>query len=270
MSDSSSSTEGAREEAHNDAVEVVRLSSIRKKIGKHMRASRTEAAHTLMAMEVDYAAVKAARDIAKAEGRPLSYLPFISLAVASGIRAFPHVNATVDEKELHVFTGLNLGIAVDLDFQGLIVPVVHRADALDLFALAAEIEDLAERARNKKLKPENVADGTFTITNAGGFGTLFTGAIINQPQVAILSTDGITPKPVAIARDDGDSHNISDANPDRNSDPDYDVVVHPIGVLALSWDHRAFDGAYAAAFLQHLKTELEQRDWLSELNRRSS
>jgi pyruvate dehydrogenase E2 component (dihydrolipoamide acetyltransferase) len=235
-------------------VEIVRLSSIRKKIGKHMRASRAESAHTLMAMEVDYVAVKAARDGAKAAGQSLSYLPFIARAVASGIRAFPHVNASLGEKELHVFARLNLGIAVDLDFKGLVVPVIHGADSLGVAALAVEIEDRAERARNKKLTPGDVAGGTFTITNAGGYGTLFTGAIINQPQVAILSTDGITPKPVAIAREDGD----------------YDVEVRPIGVLALTWDHRAFDGAYAAAFLRHLKTELENRDWLAELNGSSS
>jgi 2-oxoglutarate dehydrogenase E2 component (dihydrolipoamide succinyltransferase) len=203
-----------------------------------------------MAMEVDYLAVKTARDAAKAAGQPLSYLPFIALAVASGVRSFPHVNASLGEKELQVFKQLNLGIAVDLDFKGLVVPVVHAADTLDVAAIAREIEDLATRARSKKLKPEDVAGGSFTITNAGGYGTLFTGAIINQPQVAILSTDGIVPKPVAVARPDGG----------------YDVEVRPIGVLALSWDHRAFDGAYAAAFLRHLKTELESRDWLSEIN----
>jgi 2-oxoglutarate dehydrogenase E2 component (dihydrolipoamide succinyltransferase) len=242
-------SENASEEAPKGAVQVVKLSSIRRRIGKHMLASRAESAHTLMAMEVDYVAVKAARDAAKALGRPLSYLPFISRAVASGIRAFPHVNASVVEGALHVFPRLNLGIAVDLDFQGLIVPVVQAADSKDLFTLGEEIEDLAQRARTKKLKPQDVNDGTFTITNAGGDGTLFTGAIINQPQVAILSTDGITPKPVAIAREDGG----------------YDVEVRPIGVLALSWDHRAFDGAYSAAFLRHLKTELEGRDWLAEI-----
>lgn len=225
------------------------FSAIRRKIAKHMTASRATAAHTLMAIEVDYGAAQAARDEARKAGESLSYLPFIARALIDAVERFPRVNASIIEDALHIYPVLNLGIAVDLDFEGLIVPVVRGLADKTLSALASEIDDLAARARARKLHPDEVAHGTFTITNAGGYGTLFTGAIINQPQVGILSTDGIKPKPVAIARDAGT----------------YDIAVRPIGVLAFTWDHRAFDGAYAAAFLQRLKDKLETTDWCAEV-----
>lgn len=230
-------------------VSVERLSHIRRRIGKHMVTSRATSPHTVMAMEVDYAAVRAARDEAGRLGRSLSYLPFIASAVAGAIFDFPRVNASIVGDDLHVFPRLNLGIAVDLDFEGLIVPVVRDVGEKSLSQVSSEIEDLAARARGRSLTPDEVAHGTFTITNAGGYGTLFTAAIIHQPQVAILSTDGIAPKPVAVARDGGG----------------YDVEVRPIGVLTLTWDHRAFDGAYAAAFLKRLKGDLETLDWLTAI-----
>jgi 2-oxoglutarate dehydrogenase E2 component (dihydrolipoamide succinyltransferase) len=129
------------------------------------------------------------------------------------------------------------------------VPVVHDADGKRLRALAREVADLADRARTKKLGADDISGGTFTITNAGGYGTLLTRPIINQPQVGILSTDGIKPQPVAVQLPDGS----------------YAVAVHHVGNLALSWDHRAFDGAYASAFLARIKEILETRDWAAEL-----
>ena len=230
-------------------VRVEALSNIRRRIGKHMATSRATSPHTVVAMEVDYTAARRARDEAKRTGRSLSYLPFIASAVARSIVDFPHLNASIVGDELHVFPRLNLGVAVDLDFEGLIVPVVRDVARKSLAALADEIDDLATRARRRTLKPDDVAHGTFTVTNAGAFGTLFTAAIIHQPQVAILSTDGIMPKPVAVSRGDGS----------------YAIEVRPIGVLTLTWDHRAFDGAYAAAFLKRLRTEIESRDWLADL-----
>jgi len=240
------------EAAPKGEIRVERLSNLRRRIGKHMVASRAAAAHTVMAMEVDYGAASEAREQAKQAGGPSSYLPFVARAVAEAIVDFPHVNASIVGEELHVFARLNLGIAVDLDFEGLIVPVVRGVADKSLVVLGAEIEDLARRARTKSISPNEVAHGTFTITNAGGYGTLFTAAIINQPQVAILSTDGIMPKPVAATREDGG----------------WDVVVRPMGVLTLTWDHRAFDGAYAAAFLKRLKTEIETREWSADVSRR--
>jgi 2-oxoglutarate dehydrogenase E2 component (dihydrolipoamide succinyltransferase) len=229
-------------------VRVEHLSNIRRRIGKHMATSRATSPHTIMAMEIDYTAVREARDEAKRAGRVLSYLPFVAAAVGYAIADFPHVNASIVGEDLHVFPRLNLGIAVDLDFEGVIVPVVRGVKDRSLAGLARTIEDLAARARARNLTPDEVAHGTFTITNAGGYGTLFTAAIINQPQVAILSTDGVAAKPVAVARNDG-----------------YQVEVRPIGVLTLTWDHRAFDGAYAAAFLRRLRTEIETRDWVADI-----
>ena len=129
---------------------------------------------------------------------------------------------------------VHLGYAVDLEFQGLMVPVVHNADAKRLRALAREVADLAARARSKQLGPDDIAGGTFTITNVGSYGTTMTFPVINQPQIAILSTDGVKKRPVVIEQSDG-----SDA-----------IAVRPTGLLALAWDHRAVDGAYAAAFLR--------------------
>ena len=234
--------------------ETIPFSNIRKRTAEHMVRSLSTSAHTLVVTEVDYENVERVRvpikDQFKAEeGVSLSYLPFIARAVIDAIREFPHVNASVGDNELIVHHYVNLGIAVDLNFEGLIVPVVHNADGKRLRALAREVADLANRARGKKLGADDIAGGTFTITNAGGYGTLLTGPIINQPQVAILSTDGVKMKPVAVAV----------------GDDDWAVAVHPIGNLAISFDHRAYDGAYAAAFLGKVRDILETRDWAQEL-----
>jgi len=234
--------------------QIIPFSKIRRITAEHMVRSKATSAHTLVVVEVDYEGVdkvrRAVRDSFKAaEGHSLTYLPFVSRAVVDAIAEFPHVNASVGDDQLIVHRYLNLGIAVDLNFEGLLVPVIHDADGKRLRALAREINDLATRARTKRLNADDIAGGTFTITNAGPFGTLLTAAVINQPQVAILSTDGVKKKPVAIELPDG-----SDA-----------IVVHPVGLLALSFDHRAFDGAYAAAFVSRVREILETRDWSQEL-----
>ena len=218
-------------------------------------AASATSAHTLVVIEVDYDNVEKVRNKEKGKFKEprasrSRYLPFIARAVVDAIREFPHVNASVGNDELIVHGDVNLGIAVDLNFEGLIVPVVHDADGKRLRALAREIADLASKARTKKLGADDIAGGTFTITNAGGYGTLITGPIINQPQVAILSTDGVKPQPVAVPLDGGSG---------------YGIAVHPVGNLAISFDHRAFDGAYAAAFLAKIREILETRDWATEL-----
>ncbi|HEX9530056.1 MAG TPA: 2-oxo acid dehydrogenase subunit E2, partial [Acidimicrobiales bacterium] len=162
---------------------------------------------------------------------------------------FPHVNASVGDDELIVHHDVHMGYAVDLNLEGLIVPVVHNADAKRLRAIAREVADLAARARAKKLTADDIAGGTFTITNPGPFGTLVTAPIINQPQVAILSTDGVKKRPVVVTLADG-----TDA-----------IAIHRVGNLAISFDHRAFDGAYASAFLAKVREILETRDWAQEL-----
>ena len=234
--------------------EVVPFSNIRKRTAEHMVRSLDTSAHTLVVMEVDYDGVDRVRSSVKdkfkaEEGVSLTYLPFIARAVIDAIREFPHVNASVGDNELIVHHDVNLGVAVDLNYEGLIVPVVHGADGKRLRALAREISDLANKARSKKLGMDEIAGGTFTITNAGGYGTFMVAPIINQPQVAILSTDGVKMRPVAVKIDDGE----------------YGIAVHPVGNLALAFDHRAYDGAYASAFMAKVKDILETRDWSQEL-----
>jgi 2-oxoglutarate dehydrogenase E2 component (dihydrolipoamide succinyltransferase) len=159
------------------------------------------------------------------------------------------VNATVGDGELVIHGGVHLGVAVDLDFEGLIVPVVRDAQTKRLAALGAEIADLAARARGKHLTPDDVAGGTFTLTNPGPYGTTISAPIIHQPQVAILSTDGVRRRPVVVDLDDGTET----------------IAIHPVGILGLSFDHRAFDGAYASAFLARVREILETRPWEVEL-----
>ena len=233
---------------------IIPHSNIRRRTAEHMRRSLDTSAHVYASIEVDFEAVdrvrRAEKDRWKAEeGFSLTYLPFISRAVVDAIHDFPEVNATFSDEALVVHNYLNLGIAVDLDFKGLMVPVIRDADGKRLRAIAREISDLAARARSKKLSPDDIADGTFTITNPGPYGTLLTLPIINQPQVAILSTDGVKRRPVVIDLPDGSEG----------------IAIHSVGNLALTWDHRAFDGAYAAAFLARVKQNLETRDWAAEL-----
>ena len=179
------------------------LSNIRKRTAEHMVRSIHTSAHVYVSIEVDYEGVdkvrRANKDAWKAEeGFSLTYLPFVARAVADAIHEFPEVNATFTDEALVVHNYLNLGIAVDLDFKGLMVPVIRDADGKRLRQLAREVSDLAGRARSKKLTPDDIQGGTFTITNPGPFGTLLTLPIINQPQVAILSTDGVKRRPVVV------------------------------------------------------------------------
>jgi pyruvate dehydrogenase E2 component (dihydrolipoamide acetyltransferase) len=227
---------------------------IRRATAEHMRRSVDTSAHVYASIEVDFDAVDRVRAARKEqfkadEGFSLTYLPFVSRAVIDAIRDFPNVNASFGEDELIVHNYVNLGIAVDLDFEALLVPVVSGADGLRMRAIGRAITDLAARARSKKLSPDELSGGTFTITNPGPYGTTMTMPIINQPQVAILSTDGVKRRPVAVDLPDG-----SEA-----------IAIHPTGNLTLTWDHRAFDGAYAAAFLHRIKELLETMDWEQEL-----
>jgi len=238
----------------NERDTVIPHSNIRRRSAEHLRRSLDTSAHVYASIEVDYEGVDRVRRASKEgwkaeEGFSLTYLPFVSRAVVDAIHEFPEVNATFTDDALIVHNYLNLGIAVDLDFKGLMVPVVRDADTKRMRAIAREISDLAGRARSKKLTPDDISDGTFTITNPGPYGTLLTMPIINQPQVAILSTDGVKRRPIVVELPDGGES----------------IAIHSVGNLALSWDHRAFDGAYAAAFLHKVKELLETRDWAAEL-----
>jgi pyruvate dehydrogenase E2 component (dihydrolipoamide acetyltransferase) len=233
---------------------VVPLNKIRRATASHMTRSIATSAHTLQAVEVDFQNVERVRNARGAdwkarEGFALTYLPFVCAATCEALAEFPLINATFGNDALIVHRRINLGIAVDLGFEGLLVPVVRDANHKNAGGLAREINSLVQKARANSLSPDEVSGGTYTISNSGSFGTLITAPIIHQPQVAIVSLDGVHKKPVVIEGPDGDA-----------------IAIRPIGVLAQSFDHRAFDGAYSAAFLRRLKQALETRNWLVELN----
>jgi pyruvate dehydrogenase E2 component (dihydrolipoamide acetyltransferase) len=234
--------------------EVIPFTKIRRLTAEHMTRSKSTSAHTLMVKEIDYEHVEDLRRSQGAafkdrEGFSLTYLPFNAVAALTALRDFPHLNASVGDDELIVHHDLNLGIAVDLDGNGLVVPVVRNADSYNVRSIARKIRELAQGARTKKLTLDEMSHGTFTITNPGPFGTLMTGAIINQPQVAILATDGVVRKPVVVG--DRSNHEA--------------IAIHSVGNLALTFDHRVIDGAYAAQFLARMSEILQTRDWASEL-----
>jgi pyruvate dehydrogenase E2 component (dihydrolipoamide acetyltransferase) len=233
--------------------EVVPFSNIRRRTAEHMVRSKAISAHTLVSVEVDFEGVEKVRtslreQFMKEEGFSLTYLPFISRAALEALRTYPRLNASVGDDALIIHKDIHLAIAVDLDLDGLIAPVIHNADTKRLTGLAREIHDLAHRARTKQLSADDIARGTFTITNPGPFGTMITYPIINQPQVAILSTDGIHRKPVVVRLPDGSET----------------IGIHSVGVLAIAFDHRVIDGAYAAAFLARMREIIETWNWAQE------
>jgi pyruvate dehydrogenase E2 component (dihydrolipoamide acetyltransferase) len=234
--------------------EVIPFTNIRRRTAEHMVRSKATSAHTLMVKEIDYERVEQVRRAHGArfraeEGFNLSYLPFAARASVDALEEYPNLNASIGDDALIVHHDVNLGIAVDLDNEGLIVPVVHNAEELNLRGMARRIRDVADRARNKRLSLDDISGGTFSITNAGPFGTLITGAIINQPQVAILSTDGVARKPVVVELPDGTES----------------IAIHSVGLVAMTFDHRAVDGAYVARYLARLAQILNERDWAGEL-----
>ena len=236
------------------ADEVVPFTNIRRRTAEHMVRSKATSPHTLVVKETDYERVEQVRRehggrFRAEEGFSLTYLPFVARATVEALEEWPYLNASVGDDSLVVHHEINVGVAVDLDHHGLIVPVVRRAEELTLRGLARRIHELADRARTKKLSADDIAGGTFSITNAGPFGTFLTAPIINQPQVAILSTDGVTRRPVVVTAADG-----SEA-----------IAVHSVGLLCLAWDHRAVDGAYAAAFVARIAEIVATHDWASEL-----
>jgi len=233
---------------------VEELNKIRRITGQAMLTSRASAPHAITIVQVDYEGVErvrqAHRDQFKAdEGYSLTYLPFISRAVVDALHEFPHMNASMGDGAVILHDAVHLSVAVDLGFEGLIAPVVRDAHDKRLRAIASDIHDLAARARNRQLGPDDISGGTFTLSNSGSYGTLIVVPIINQPQVAILSTDGVSRQPVVAV----DAFGVES------------IAIHSVGNLTLSWDHRAFDGAYAAAFMQRVKEILQTRDWAAEI-----
>lgn len=229
--------------AEGDRVE--QMSVIRKKIAEHMVQSRRTSAHVTTVYEIDMTRIAKLRDQHKDSflertGTKLSFMPFIFQAVTSALRKFPIFNAQVNGDQIIYKRDINLGMAVALDW-GLIVPVIKRADDLSISGLARAANDLAERARTKQLKPDEVGGGTFTITNPGVFGGLFGTPIINQPQLAILGVGKIEKRTKVLTTPDGDDY----------------IAIRSLVYFALSFDHRVIDGADAERFLAYIKEELE-------------
>jgi 2-oxoglutarate dehydrogenase E2 component (dihydrolipoamide succinyltransferase) len=226
------------------------MSMMRRKIAEHMVLSLRTSAHVTTFFEVDFTNIARLRDGVKKSfeernGTKLTFMPFVIKAVIDGLKAFPVVNASVDGENIVYKQDVNIGMAVALDW-GLIVPVIKQADALSLVGLARATQDLATRARNKQLKPDEISGGTFSITNFGTYGGYTATPIINQPQVAILGLGGIHKRPWVIETDDGDA-----------------IAIRHIGVMSLSFDHRLIDGAIADQFMAHLKKTLETTDFSS-------
>ena len=232
--------------------EVVKLSRMRLITADLMVRSLKTSAHVWTSVEVDFEHVEQVRqrhreEFKKQEGVSLTYLPFIARAVCDALREFPAVNCSVDieNKTMTLHHYVNLGIAVDLSEQGLMAPVVKNADSLNIRGLARNIAAVAAGARARTLAAADMSGSTFTITNPGPFASYASAPVINQPNVAILSTDGIARRPVAV----GDA-----------------IAIHHMSVLGFSYDHRAFDGSTASMFLRYIRDAIQDRGWSDELS----
>jgi 2-oxoglutarate dehydrogenase E2 component (dihydrolipoamide succinyltransferase) len=231
-------------------VEIEPMSKIRQITAAHMVYSKATSAHVSTVFHIDFSKVARVRarakdGFAKKEGTKLSYMPFIFKAVATALKTHKTVNAAIDGTNIVYKKDINIGMAVDMPGRGLIVPVIRNADQLSLVGLAKTANDLADRARSKKLKPDETQGGTFTITNPGVFGSLFGTPVINQPQVAILGVGAIEKRPIVVEDEDG-----NDA-----------IVIKTMSYFAITYDHRLVDGADADRFMIDVKKVLEQDTW---------
>jgi 2-oxoglutarate dehydrogenase E2 component (dihydrolipoamide succinyltransferase) len=234
--------------AAGDRVTIEPMSNMRRRIAENMLNSRRVSAHVTTIFEVDFTNIARLRERVKKQfetqnGAKLTFLPFVIKATVDALKALPVVNSSVEGENIIYKHDYNIGIAVALDW-GLIVPVIKQADALSLTGLARASQDLANRARSKQLKPDEVSGGTFSITNFGLFGGYTAAPIINQPQVAILGLGGVHKMPWVIETDDGDA-----------------IAIRHIAALSLSFDHRVIDGAVADQFLAHIKKTIETTDF---------
>ena len=246
---SSTNTQAIDETIYNKSVA---LNRIRRTTAQRLSQSWSVVPQAFQAVEVNYSNLDFVRSEMKEKSVDkafkISYLSFVARAIAIARDSFPLINSTFNEKEIVVAESLNLSIAVDLKFDGLIVPVIKGAENYKLAELNDKINDLVHRAQNNDLDQDEHYGGTYTISNNGSMGTYITAPIVNPPQVAIMSFDGIIKKPVIIEDENGDK-----------------IGIRKMGVLGQSFDHRAFDGAYAASFLKEVKTIIEDYNWQSEI-----
>lgn len=227
------------------------MSRIRIVTAERMLQSKQTAPHVWTSVEVDLERIEIIRQKHKAqfkkdEGASLTYLPFIARAACDALRTFPAVNSSVDiaSKTITFHKFVNLAIAVDLDEKGLMAPVVKDADALNLRGMARAIRKVGDGAKNKTLTSDDLSGSTFTITNPGPLGSYASAPIINQPNVAIMSTEGVSRRPAVVGNA---------------------IAIHHMCILGLSYDHRAMDGVTVARFLMYIRDALQDRDWEAEL-----
>ena len=230
----------------------VSINRIRKTTGKRLSESWPQIPQAFQAVEVNFSNLDKVRSILKEKNDntnfKISYLSFVSRAIVIAIKKYPLINGSFNVQELLLSSAVNLAIAVDLNFNGLIVPVIKNTEKNNLLDLNDRINDLVSRAQNNKLSQEEYSGGTYTISNNGSMGTYITAPIVNPPQVAIMSFDGVSKKPVIIEDKTGDT-----------------IGIRKVGILGQSFDHRAFDGAYAASFLKEVSKIIEEYDWQSEI-----
>ena len=247
-------TEEVKSENKNSGESIPRL---RKKIAENMVQSKKTSAHVMTTIEVDYEKIAIIRSkikeaFKKEEGFSLTYLPFIANATVEALKEHPVVNSSFNLEEDHhvLHSNIDLGIAVDINQEGLLVGTIRNSDSYNVKALAKEISSLSKKLREKNFSLEDISGSTFTISNNGSFNSFLTSPIINQPNVAILSTESVKKKPVVVESED---------SPDS-------IEIRHSGILSLTWDHRVFDGSTALLFLNSIKDRLESHDWLEELS----
>ena len=253
----SSQTKSSMTQSKSAEIGTSEIPRLRKKIAENMILSKQTSAHVMTSIEVDFENVENIRSKVKDKFKEennfsLTYLPFIATAVVSALREHSVVNSSFDlEKGVHtVHENIELGIAVDINQEGLLVGTIREADSYNLKGTARKISEISKLLRDGKYNLDDVTGSTFTISNNGSFNSFLTSPIINQPNVAILSTESVKKRPVVLEMDDG-----SDS-----------IAIRHVGILSLTWDHRAFDGSTALMFLNSIKNKLENTDWSQEIS----
>ena len=253
----SSQTKPSMTQSKSAEIGTSEIPRLRKKIAENMILSKQTSAHVMTSVEVDFENVENIRSKVKNKFKEennfsLTYLPFIATAVVSALREHSVVNSSFDlEKGVHtVHENIELGIAVDINQEGLLVGTIREADSYNLKGTARKISEISKLLRDGKYNLDDVTGSTFTISNNGSFNSFLTSPIINQPNVAILSTESVKKRPVVLEMDDG-----SDS-----------IAIRHVGILSLTWDHRAFDGSTALMFLNSIKNKLENTDWSQEIS----
>ncbi|MGI9260246.1 MAG: dihydrolipoamide acetyltransferase family protein [Gammaproteobacteria bacterium] len=224
--------------------ETIPFSQTRQATAAQSVASKATSAHVLQSVEVDFSAVQRAR----VQAPSLGLISFLAHAACRALREFPNLNASVDGDAFVMHSDINLGVAVNLGAEGVLTPVIASADELTVSGLDSHIGDVTARAKRGQLSPDELAFGTYTVSNYGSFGTLITAPIIWQPQVGVLSMDSVRKRPVVVERPMGDS-----------------LAIRPVGIVTQSFDHRAIDGGYSGAFLARVRELIEQTDWSAQL-----